>query len=350
MDIQTSKFFETIFPDLNNQFIEVRQISDQGATNPSFCRSIPDLVKELPGTLEEQERRNIYFGVCPRGRESGTKDAVSRVSVLWVDIDGLKTQELKSKAMERLKQLGYMSPSVILDSGHGFHCYWLLKESIEITGPEDIRRTESLLKGLTKFVDGDPSCAELARIMRVPGTWNVKDAAKPVKCEILEFNSDHLLNLSDFDEILPSDSEERKETGGTEGTEKNEKGWVGQALKDLKNGNRNTTFHRVSGRFFHDGLTADDVIAILTPQAERVAYPVDKLKKEVREWEKRYSSSIPFPVPPPLGGGTGNGIGNTGADKFVRISKRLRRGGRLANSGLFARRGGRNPSRAGRNR
>jgi AAA domain len=59
-------------------------------------------------------------------------------------------------------------------SGHGYHLYWLLAESLPVA-PDTILQAELALRGLANMLGGDPAVCEIARLMRVPGSYNTKD-------------------------------------------------------------------------------------------------------------------------------------------------------------------------------
>lgn len=91
---------------------------------------------------------------------------------LWLDLD---FKDLVGGQVDADRVLETMiPPSVIILTGNGYHFYWLLREPVEAI-PEII---EPYLKGLARRYNGDTSSAELARLLRVPGTFNYKDGQK----------------------------------------------------------------------------------------------------------------------------------------------------------------------------
>ncbi len=62
---------------------------------------------------------NIFFGVNPRTGNGGTKGAVSECYSLWADFDE-KPLNQASRSQEP------PPPSIVINSGHGTHHYWLL--------------------------------------------------------------------------------------------------------------------------------------------------------------------------------------------------------------------------------
>ena len=81
--------------------------------------------------------REVYFGLglirgSPQGR--GTAEDVAAIGALWCDIDLAgpahpgKALPASIEEVEALLGELPLAPSVVVDSGHGAHAYWLLKE------------------------------------------------------------------------------------------------------------------------------------------------------------------------------------------------------------------------------
>jgi hypothetical protein len=291
-----TEFLETLFsPDLGGSFIEVRLVKS-GEARPMFFKSVDGVLKGIAKTKSKQGGFNVYFGVCPRSCRKGTKDAVKAVGCLWIDLDAKDLNGDKAEALKRLREFPY-PPSTIVDSGHGYHAYWLLKEVIEITEPEDVILIESYLGALSDALGADRSAAELARILRLPGTFNVKDPSAPMPVEIVLFEPKRRYNLIDFDDYLPIGPPEQPQI-------ENRPGWIAESLANLRDGNRNVTFARIGGRLHHDGWTPDDILALLKPHADKTGFPVVDLRKEIEGLCRRYPRPISSPFPSPSMGET----------------------------------------------
>jgi hypothetical protein len=147
-----------------------------------------------------QEGMNIYFGVCPRSRCDGKKDAVSQVRALWIDLDAKDFDGSKDKALASLDRLPKaLQPSIVIDSGHGYHCYWLLREAFEVPTMEACAEIEAVMKGLAAHLGGDHT-SDIGRVLRMPGFLNMKEVTQPVPCAIQKFEPELQFNLSDFDD------------------------------------------------------------------------------------------------------------------------------------------------------
>lgn len=132
--------------------------------------------------------RDVYFGVAlrkpatnKRDNRSGGKQAFGQTSALWSDCDHQDAATLAR----------YLPPTFVVDSGSGFHVYYMLTEPL--TDP-DI--TDHLLKVVAGAIDGDPAAAECAHVLRVPGTHNYK--ASPKEVQIVTHNPHAVYEPGDF--------------------------------------------------------------------------------------------------------------------------------------------------------
>jgi hypothetical protein len=119
--------------------------------------------------------RGLYFAintVKPNARRRA-KETISEINCLHADIDFSGVAATPDEVRRILGQLMCL-PSLINFTGHGLHCFWLLREAIAAT-PETIAEVEGLLRLLADHVGGDPQVAEISRLMRLPGTHNSKN-------------------------------------------------------------------------------------------------------------------------------------------------------------------------------
>jgi hypothetical protein len=189
----TLSFLRALFEGAEG-WIEFRLISNDGRRGQHF---IP--VAELEGRWPEIEKRlegynrlgaNIYFGVNARTAEVGDAAHVKECRVLWADID-TKDAGILTANYAVLKGFK-IEPSYIVDTGHGFHFYWLLKEP---TSPAD---AEKIMREIARVLGGDHTY-DAPRILRLPNTTNVK--AAPVPCFIRGAFPVRRYNPMDFDPL-----------------------------------------------------------------------------------------------------------------------------------------------------
>lgn len=283
----TQEFLNTLFPDFGNGFIEVRTIHPaDNDVQSHFYESHDRLSRGLPGLESLSKDCNVYFGVCPRSRKEGTKDAVKFVWCLWIDLDAKSFEGGKDQSLARLREFP-LPPSIIVDSGNGYHAYWRLKEAEEITGPADIVRVEAYLKALASALNGDLQAAELARILRIPGTQNLKNPAAPLIVVLVECEPDRQYNLSDLDAYLTMPI--------TVPQVANKSGWIAEALTTLTEGNRNATFAKIAGRLNKDGFEPEEIVALLSAHAQMSGFPLEELRRIVKGIYRRYPAKTSSP-------------------------------------------------------
>lgn len=163
---------------------------------------------------------DVYFGLGATTRPMGEferakSEYVSAIPGLWIDIDVKhpvhKIQELPPDIPAAMGLLpDELPPSLIVWSGYGIHVYWLFKELWEFDTPEECVRAAGLLRALQAVVKQNAAqkgwkidtTADLARVLRVPGTMNRKLPESPVMAQVIE-RSDIRYNPTDIEDLLP---------------------------------------------------------------------------------------------------------------------------------------------------
>lgn len=199
-------FYNALYADCEGE-IELRALPSKAqAFAPVTDRA------ELARFVKAHARENLYHGVATRrDSSSGGGDNCLHLGAVFTDIDGQHVDLAKAYA----EVCGApCPPSAIIDSGGGLHCYWFLRE------PLDVQATDAkpYLRRLVAAFHGDRACVDVARILRVPGTKNYKPkygTPRPVTLRLLEASRRY--NLSDLDEVLPADPEPSRPVADTEG-------------------------------------------------------------------------------------------------------------------------------------
>ena len=286
-DVQ--EFLNVLLPEVENGYIEIR-VFHQVTKQPQQCfySSIDEIINDKIGIEKLAQDHDIYFGVCPRHAPDGAKKSVKSVWSLWADLDFKDFKEGKKEAEARINSFPF-PPTIVVETGNGFHCYWRLREAITVSDAQSVIHIEKYLKVLVETLEADPACAELARVMRLPGTFNHKDPNNLKKVNILTLEPQRQYNLSDFDQFLSLPSQNN--------TKINPPGWFAEAIDDIKEGNRNQTFARLTGKLHSAGLVPNDILALLTPLAQKVEFPLEELNIEVMGMCTRYpNNSFPSPT------------------------------------------------------
>lgn len=166
---------------------------------------------------------NVYFGVGLSSRDYGPDHRVIATDIagipgLWVDIDVAGPAHTKPNlpptredALSLLTDLPLM-PNMIVDSGSGFHAYWVFAEPWIFEDEDEqmaaatlVRRWQGTIRTAAQrkgwIID---ATHDLPRVLRVPGTSNLKH--NPPHHVTIEMMLDLSYELTDFDEYLAEDS------------------------------------------------------------------------------------------------------------------------------------------------
>lgn len=197
---------------------------------------------------------DVYFGVLPRTRAEGTADAtVKQTDVLWADFDGKAYPAGKMDAFGALASV-LLPPQIIIDSGNGYHAYWLLDDMY----PFD--QAQPVMKGIERG-HGSDHCSDAARVLRVPGTDNHKDGfLKPVRLIRFDLTGrrHRLSDFSDYIEIIdprPPRPVRQRTTDGWEYSDTD--------APPFPEGTRNHSLTRLAGIMVARGMDEDELLAAL---------------------------------------------------------------------------------------
>jgi len=179
---------------------------------------------------------NWYFGVhpCaaipPKNTKGETRspefvrsqiEYIAAINCLFADIDGEKHGG-KTKALSHVNTFS-PTPTAVIDSGGGYHAYWLLNTPVEVTD----KNREYLSRVQYRWVDfvkSDGGAKDIARVLRLPGTFNRKpDYPRPVPIRLLRVFWDKTYNLVELTSKLPPDTEPTAASKALQRIQENEK-------------------------------------------------------------------------------------------------------------------------------
>lgn len=140
-------------------------------------------------------RTNLYFSVhpsreIPRCNAHGEITApeyvrsqlrtIAAINCLYAEFDA-KTYGGKEGILRHVETLTTPAPSAVVDSGGGYHLYWLLREPYPTDTDARLAAAKHIQDRWVGVVGGDPGVKDLPRILRVPGSHNFKyDPPRPV--------------------------------------------------------------------------------------------------------------------------------------------------------------------------
>ena len=177
---------------------------------------VPDLDRE----------QNCYLGIGVRqqkpgdGGGRGKTDDIIGIPGLWLDLDYQSPGAHKSRhplpptegAARSLLDAAPYKPSLIVHSGHGLQVYWLFKELAGFDTRDDREAFGRLCRGWQQLFQQASrdrgwhvdSTADLARVLRIPGTRNLKtDEAREVTVREAD---DFRYDPSDFKDFAEPDT------------------------------------------------------------------------------------------------------------------------------------------------
>ncbi len=188
----TADFFRSCFGSVDAGYLTLFnkpqcQSGFVSIANPSWQMDAAQTALEL-----SRGKQNVYFGIglqqsrpeTGRGKANG----VIRLPGLWADIDvrgpGHAQNNLPITVGEALSIIDAVpfEPSVVVYTGGGIQPYWLFKEPLEIESEEDRQAANALTNNFQQHLASVAArsgwqmdrTADLARLLRLPGTWNHK--------------------------------------------------------------------------------------------------------------------------------------------------------------------------------
>jgi hypothetical protein len=138
-------------------------------------------------------RCDTYVGVALRdGERHGGRSAIASSQMVWLESDHALTAE-------RLRAF-HLQPSILIASGTPGHvqAYWRLER------PHAPAAVEAINRRLAYALAGDSGCADIARILRPPGTVNHKHSP-PRPVTLLALRPEHTVRLQELASLLPRD-------------------------------------------------------------------------------------------------------------------------------------------------
>ena len=180
---------------------------------------------------ESRRTENVYFGLGTTSKNLGvnkrpTALQVSSIPGLWLDIDVAGPAHKKTNlpashedAVDLLKSSLPLPPTILVDSGHGLHAYWLFKEPWIFETEDERQQAASLMRRFVlsfKYhaaVRGwaMDSVFDLARVLRVPGTLNTKPGAEQMLCSVRDADYERRYNPDEFYQFLVDTEEVRND-------------------------------------------------------------------------------------------------------------------------------------------
>lgn len=175
--------------------INIRIFSDKKGTgfkgkNLSF--NIKDFQSKSKVLMAHNEANRGIFFVVNSGGNSDRK--INKINAQFFECDTLSLEE----QLENISKFP-LEPSIIVQTKKSLHVYFLIKNG-------KVEKFRDIQKKLAKHFNGDGSCINESRVMRVPGFYHCKEDPVRVKC--IKFNPNLFYTQEDLErELSYSESE-----------------------------------------------------------------------------------------------------------------------------------------------
>jgi P4 family phage/plasmid primase-like protien len=198
--LQAEAFINALYGNAKRGYLSLWTLEDK----KTRWYPVNDQKSLIEEAMNLRETHNVYFGVGVRKEDlgefkRGKNEDVLLLPGVWVEID-LKSgvhaagNLPEEQDVQSILETFPLEPSIINHSGGGLHCYWLFQEPAQLLSKQNMQSAERMLSRFqnvfirlarAKSLHID-NTADLARVLRVPGTFNLKSEPKPVKTSLFE--------------------------------------------------------------------------------------------------------------------------------------------------------------------
>ena len=203
------QFLETLYGPLFSgppgpAYLEVRgKREGEAMTFRRFYPNIKALLKDIPRWKPDL---NYWIGAAlRRDTRTGKKENLLALTAFFGDVDcGTAGHKMTPRYQAKAEALAAIEaftlrPNVVVDSGGGFQIYWLLRNPVDLSNG-NFSQVEHVNRGLALALGGDVGATDASRILRLPGTFNMKLAGNPRPVKIVWCEPERVYDLADFGE------------------------------------------------------------------------------------------------------------------------------------------------------
>ncbi|MGC8567498.1 MAG: DUF5906 domain-containing protein [Caldisphaera sp.] len=153
----------------DDDYLEIRALENNKVKLNIFYRIGEMKIDEVCDLIKQ--KLDIYVGVLPREKKCGRDECIKKGNLLWADHD-FHNDVSKKPSLEEEKNYIFSKldiyPTLLVDSGRGYHIYFKLEEFI------DIKTIRGINEKIANALGSDPQVINPSRIMRLPGSYNRK--------------------------------------------------------------------------------------------------------------------------------------------------------------------------------
>ncbi|EGT4145014.1 DNA primase [Clostridium perfringens] len=175
--------------------INIRIFSDKkgiGFKGKNLSFNINDFQSKSKVLMAHNEANRGIFFVVNSGGNSDRK--INKINAQFFECDTLSLED----QLENISKF-LLEPSIIVQTKKSLHVYFLIKN-------RKVEKFRDIQKKLAKHFNGDGSCINESRVMRVPGFYHCKE--EPVRVKCIKFNPKLFYTQEDLErELIYSESE-----------------------------------------------------------------------------------------------------------------------------------------------
>lgn len=167
-----------------------------------------------------------------------------------------------------------IEPSIIVDSGGGYHCYWLLRNPVPV---DEVNRgdVQAIQHGWVQMVRGDPGASDLRRVLRMPGTYNMKPGfgLQHPKVDFVKADFDQLYDYHALQELVSDWLHENRPRN------------VSAAMQRSARANDDHSIRAIFNRHY-------SLVDLLTGHGYQISFESENLVRLARPGRNRHQSSV----------------------------------------------------------
>lgn len=173
-------------------------------THKTAAFQLPDLEAAAANAEARATTTDVYFGVCPYTAvdpmSRGTADRAGALVGVWLDVDVRHPEAHKAENLPPTREAAFdliyempRAPTLVVSSGYGLQAWWAFREPLLIKTEAQRIEAGMISTGWVAAANRraakhgwklDP-VGDLARVLRLPGTWNRK-GAEPRPVEVVK--------------------------------------------------------------------------------------------------------------------------------------------------------------------
>lgn len=170
-------------------------------TKQTSAHRLPEIELAAKEAEARAESCDVYFGTCPYtqvvGASRGVGDDAGALVGTWLDVDVRDPDAHKAENIPETREQAFdliyempEPPTVVVSSGYGLQAWWVFPSPFLFSGPEERAEGAKMAAGWVTLANKKASkhgwrldpVGDLARVLRIPGTWNRKGLApRPVQ-------------------------------------------------------------------------------------------------------------------------------------------------------------------------